>query len=142
MASTVLELIEARVERVPFSGCWIWMGYVDAKGYGRMSVPGAPGARCYRLAWEATNRRLEFGECVLHRCDVPACCNPQHLFVGSLKDNNIDKARKGRGNRKLAFDDVHSIRADRRAHLEIAEQYGVSRSMVSLIKSKKQRIFV
>ena len=141
MAKPILSRIEANVERIPFSGCWIWMGYVDKHGYGRISVPGEPGARAYRVAWESKNRPLARGECVLHRCDTPACCNPEHLFVGTRLENNVDKARKGRGARKLTNEEVVRIRSDNRRLAEIASDYGVSLSLICAIRNNRIRVY-
>lgn len=51
--------------------------------------------RCSFLAWKG---HIEDGLCVLHKCDRPACVNPDHLFLGTQKDNAEDRERKGRGN--------------------------------------------
>lgn len=84
----------------PNSGCLLWMGRTDHDGYGRMDVVDSAGKRslsAHRVAFE-----LEFGEItnglfVLHRCDTPLCINPDHLFLGTQKENCQDTARKGRG---------------------------------------------
>jgi len=52
--------------------------------------------RAHRLAWEMTNGPIPNRSLVLHRCDNPRCVNPEHLFLGSPKDNMIDKMEKGR----------------------------------------------
>jgi hypothetical protein len=76
---------------------------------------------------------------VLHRCDVPSCVNPDHLFAGTQKDNSIDMARKGRqGLQKLSGTEVQAIRQDRRKQKEIAVEYSISRAQVCRIKSGKR----
>ncbi len=77
-------------------GCLVWTGAKNPKGYGRIGVRGTM-PRCHRLAWTIKNGPIPVGACVLHTCDVPACVNPDHLFLGTFQDNNTDKARKGRG---------------------------------------------
>lgn len=75
---------------VPWSGCWLWEGYVRS-GYGRLRQKSV-----HRLAWEDANGPIPNGMSVLHRCDVRLCCNPDHLFVGTNADNNRDMSSKGR----------------------------------------------
>jgi len=76
-------------------GCWLWSGAVNAYGYGIVSKDRRP-RRAHRVAWELTHGPIPSGFCVLHRCDNPPCVNPEHLFLGSKKDNMADKIRKGR----------------------------------------------
>ena len=77
--------------------CWIWTGNVNAKGYGYLSR----GSRheghiqAHVASW-VIRHGDPGGLCVLHRCDNPPCVNPDHLFLGSLADNNQDMAQKGR----------------------------------------------
>jgi hypothetical protein len=79
---------------------------------------------------------------VCHRCDVPACVNPDHLFLGTHLDNVRDAISKDRhargevnGHAKLTADDVRAIRADRRIQRVVAAEYGVARTVVSRIRS-------
>jgi hypothetical protein len=83
-------------------GCWEWSGYRDKLGYGQVAL-GAPLRKkilAHRASW-----LLHFGDpgemCVLHKCDNPACVNPLHLFVGTMKDNTQDARRKGRLNQGI-----------------------------------------
>ena len=82
---------------VPEGDCLVWPGQRDKDGYGRIQDGDEP-LSTHRTAWELRNRPLEPGEMVLHRCDNPPCCNPDHLFVGSNADNVADMAAKGRDN--------------------------------------------
>lgn len=84
----------ARVAFEPTTGCWLWFGSSDPKGYGRMSVSGYP-TLTHRVSW-SLYRGSTGGLCVLHKCDTPACCNPDHLFLGTVIDNNNDMVSKGR----------------------------------------------
>lgn len=86
--------IERRVERVPFSGCWIWVGQTNGvygQLYSRGKVVGA-----HRLSWMAHRGEIPDGLFVCHHCDVPLCVNPDHLFLGTCRDNAADMVRKGR----------------------------------------------
>lgn len=94
-ASNPQEFLRARVFADPNSGCWLWEKAVLPDGYGQCSVAGHP-TRTHRLAYTAFVGPIPAGLSVLHKCDVPACINPSHLFVGTQQDNMIDAGRKGR----------------------------------------------
>jgi len=109
------------------SGCWNWTGFVGTTGYGELAVDGKK-ARAHRVAYELFKGKItnldgsdSRGTCVMHICDNPLCVNPDHLVLGTHKDNMDDKKQKGRfvsnplvgemhQNAKLCADDVYSIR--------------------------------
>jgi hypothetical protein len=74
----------------PETGCRPWMGSRNRKGYGHVNL------YMHRLAWELVNGPVPSSLLVLHRCDNPPCCNPDHLFLGTHADNAADRTRKGR----------------------------------------------
>jgi hypothetical protein len=80
--------------------CWLWMAARDANGYGLfLTGSRTDGSRyaalAHRVAYEFGYGGTD-GLCVLHHCDNPPCCNPQHLFLGTLGDNSADRDLKGR----------------------------------------------
>lgn len=89
-------VIEKRVSMIPEAGCWIWMGCINKQtGYGDLTYQYRR-LSAHRAAWEAFNGPIPEGMHVLHRCDVRACCNPHHLFLGTNNGNIADSMRKGR----------------------------------------------
>lgn len=78
------------------AGCWIWQRYIHPSGYGYTTIPGRGMISAPRLAYETFNGPIPKGQCALHRCDVRACCNPDHLFLGDRTANNADRNAKDR----------------------------------------------
>lgn len=76
-------------------GCIEWDGYRNEKGYGVKSVNGT-NVKAHRWAWEQANGPIPEGKVLLHSCDNPPCINVKHLSVGTVADNNQDRADKGR----------------------------------------------
>jgi hypothetical protein len=75
--------------------CWIWTATRSGKGYGQFGVDGRL-VIAHRWAYEAERGSIPPGLFVCHRCDVPACVRPDHLFLGTAKENSEDMVRKGR----------------------------------------------
>ena len=76
--------------------CWVWTACITKKGYGHFTVKVGDSDTAHRISW-----RLAWGEIpedlsILHRCDNPPCVRPDHLFLGTAKDNMQDAARKKR----------------------------------------------
>ena len=81
------------------SGCWHWNGCI-VRGYGQIRWQGKL-IYVHRLSWIIHNGSIPVGMMVCHKCDTPICVNPDHLFLGTAKDNGADKANKHRAARLL-----------------------------------------
>lgn len=137
----------AHVERG--MGCLLWRGSVGKGGHGRFRSSNGKLVGAHRVAWELTKGPIPPGLCVLHKCDVPACCNPEHLFLGTIADNNADRDAKGRqraprgaahGRSKLRAAEVAAIRralSRGRRQVDIAQAFGITQANVSAIKLSK-----
>lgn len=84
-----------RRTEIQADGCVLWGGAKNPGGYGVMAWRG-PLKPTHRISWEIFNGPIPQGMLVLHRCDVPACVNIAHLFLGTPKDNMVDMVNKGR----------------------------------------------
>lgn len=78
----------------PNSGCWIWLRALNANGYGTLKRKLA-----HRFSWELHNGVIPEGKIIMHSCDVKSCVNPDHLSIGTKKENTQDMMRKGRHHR-------------------------------------------
>jgi len=128
----------------PVSGCIRWTGNVNNKGYGLIGIGAKDTALVHRVAWELANGPIPAGMCLCHRCDVPLCINPAHMFIGSQQDNMADKMQKGRHvalrghegpGAKLSEEQARSILADARSPSVIAAEFGIGESAVRRIKN-------
>src|SRR5690349_955039 len=77
------------------TGCREWTGSRNDHGYGQLRVNGRL-VKAHRFAWELANGPIPQGSDVMHGCDNPPCCNPEHLSLGGASENGQDMAQKGR----------------------------------------------
>lgn len=97
MNPPVKDLASRVFDRLDRSGrCWLWRGGRSGTGYGVVGINGRS-LSVHRLVYEWTYGEIPAGMVVMHACDVPACCNPAHLRVGTHTDNGRDMVAKGRG---------------------------------------------
>lgn len=143
-AETAAQRIAKYVEQDPNGGCWLWSG-ANRFGYGRASYGGV-NYQAHRLSYQTFVGEIPNGLHVLHKCDVRACVNPAHLFLGTNADNISDKVQKRRhifGERqhsaKLSENDVRDIRrrALREPALQIAADYGVGGRAIRNIRARR-----
>lgn len=122
--------------------CWEWTISLTNKGYGQFQT-GHGIVNAHRMAWHFTHGEIPIGQCVLHRCDNRKCARPDHLFLGTIADNNADMRAKGRqrgncsrrGETEIATEAISAIRelAGKVSQREIARLTGISQSHVGRI---------
>lgn len=133
------------------NGCWLWTSskFKHNNGYQPTFWLDGQTRRATRVAYILAKGEIPEGQLVCHSCDEPMCVNPDHLWLGSCKDNLDDMRRKKReryafgeisGQAKLTEHDVRGIKimlTKGWSQSYIAEQFGVSQTNISQIKLGK-----
>jgi hypothetical protein len=138
------DLLKARLFhkcRLSESGCWLWVGTKDTGGYGMISRA-CKYTKAHRVSYEAFVGPIPSGLHVLHACDNPACINPAHLSVGTVKENMAERDARGRrnvkgeqiGTSKITADDALYIKQSNESLGVLAKKFGVSDQQVWRIK--------
>lgn len=148
--------------------CWLWTSAIGTWGYGILRDGGRGGRNVatHRYSWELHNGTIPTGVRVLHKCDIPACVNPEHLYLGTDKDNAQDRERRGRrvpargmqngahthserrpralthGQRRIDFEVADAIRKDyatgKYRQKDVAAKHGVSQCTVWAIVNNQR----
>lgn len=126
--------------------CWIWQRSCIQGGYGTFVHFGGKGNLAHRFAYELWVGPIPDDTFVLHHCDNPPCCNPEHLFLGTHKDNMRDMVQKRRQTRgehhprnRLSEAEVKEIRMSSLSSRKIAPVYGVNARHIRHIRSGDRR---
>ena len=139
-----LDRFKSYVEVNKDNGCWEWNGTLR-KGYGRFYLKGS-WLTSHRVSWMIYKGPIPKNLLVLHKCDNPCCTNPEHLFLGTQRDNVLDMVNKKRNkilrgssnpSAKLTESEVVKIRdfyADGgTSYVKLAREFKVSAKLVELI---------
>jgi hypothetical protein len=150
------ELISARLvalsDPIPISGCYLWRGASNPRGYGKFTVHAHSkhfSVLAHRIAYLVFVGDVPDGMFVMHTCDTPSCINPKHLVIGTPSDNVQDKVRKKRHRvgsaapfaklTELQALEIRRLASEPNANRSaIARQYGVSHTVVHLIQRGKK----
>lgn len=142
---TLAQLFDRFVSPEPMSGCWLWTGKWNADGYG-VVVINYKHLLAHRVVYALHVGGFAEEKRVLHRCDVPCCVNPDHLFLGTQADNIRDMENKKRsyhprgsahGRAKLSESDVVFIRNSPDSNRVNATKFGVSSQVISQLRQRK-----
>lgn len=137
--ASIMKRFMSFVSPEPNSGCWLWDGAWNSEGYGQLGVMGKR-VGAYRVSYEIFRGEIPRGFLVRHKCDVRCCVNPDHLLLGTDKDNMDDRSARGRAFSKLTNEQVVVIKAElfaakRGVGARLAQQYGVTPSVISEIRN-------
>lgn len=121
--------------------CWNWTAAFQGNGYGYFRISLEDGATvAHRFSYFIHFGKIPNDMHVCHSCDNRACVNPSHLFLGTPKDNAIDRENKNRskthGPQKLNEESAYSIYISPLTKSQLARMYGVSRATILKIKTK------
>jgi hypothetical protein len=127
----------------------LWTGSIASSGYGQIADRPRPPLLAHRVAWTLAHSPIPDGLFVCHHCDVRACVNPAHLFLGTARDNTHDMFTKGReGPRRglngeqspratLTDAAVHDIRTSTEPLLVMARRHGVGITTISKVRRRE-----
>ena len=129
--------------------CWLWTAGKNGDGYGYFAIAHRQMLRASRYSWEITSGPIPSGLFVLHKCDVKLCVKPDHLFLGTAKDNAVDCVTKGRNTRGrktgrvvLYPDQVIQLRnqyaqGQKISQRQLGRDYGITQQAVQAIVTRR-----
>lgn len=149
---TLMERFNANHQKLE-NGCWEWTGEKDMQGYGMVRIlphkdcPDIKRIKGHRLSWMLFNGPLPMHLLICHKCDRRSCVNPEHLFLGTQKDNMRDCIKKGRHMHgighvwaKLNPEKVREIRklkAEGQTYDQLSAKFAVHRITIAQVIQQK-----
>jgi hypothetical protein len=138
------ERFDAKWKLCEATGCWLWIGAkVRRTANYEQPIIGTWRSRtenAHRVSWMLHRGDIPNGQHVLHRCDVPLCVNPDHLFLGTHQDNMDDMIKKARNYTKLKATGVIEIRGRYdlgERPIDLAAEYGVTPTLIVQVGKRK-----
>ena len=135
------EKIERSSVKIPESGCWIWMKSLNHGGYGKTCLGKELTISAHRASYEAKYGKIPNGLMALHSCDVRSCVNPDHIFLGTQRENMEDKVLKNRqaygekhGMSKLKEDEAKEIKYSKEDTNILASKFNCSKVTIRQIR--------
>lgn len=134
------------------SDCWWWLGATTKQGYGHIIRGGGQRngyIQAHRAAWELLVGPIPDGLCLCHHCDNKHCVRPEHLFLGTKKDNKQDYAKKRLGysrgryfNARLRAWQVRVIKRTRTSTAVLSQRFGVSQRYIRTLRQDKGWVWI
>lgn len=139
-----VDLFWKKIDKKNDDECWEWKASTTKDGYGKYSVRYSKNNcktfRASRIVYYLYYGFIDNNLLVCHKCDNPLCCNPNHLFLGTVTDNQIDCVMKKRNNpakgerhSKLKNEDVKNIRSlvkNGCSQINVAKKYKVGKNCI------------
>jgi len=142
---SIVEKFHKKLSLPDKNGCIIFNGEILCSGYGRMCI-NYQKIVAHRISWMINFGNIPYGLWVLHKCDIRRCVNPNHLFLGTYRDNIDDKVSKNRQQRgsevKLAnlneiqVKEIKILLSEKVKQKVIAQKYNVTAGAIWQIKQK------
>lgn len=145
---TIRERLERLLEPVPEAGCWIFTGkWRTGTGYGDLRTP-TGSELAHRAAYRCFVGTIPEGLVVRHKCDTRSCCNPDHLELGTQKDNIHDMIKRGRrviqygmdaSNARFSDELIQQVRESKLSTRKASAVFGISKTYISEIRQGNYR---
>lgn len=146
-ARPLMDRFFEKIAPEPNSGCWLWAASTKSWGYGQIGQRIGRPLAAHRVSYEYFKGPIPDGIHVCHKCDIPACVNPDHLFLGTHKDNMQDAVNKRKKHKKIIMKDKEarlspsakqSIYRSPERPARLAKRFGISKKCVYEIRNDHQ----
>jgi hypothetical protein len=147
----IIKRFESFIEPEPNTGCFLWTGCISRRKdpVGSFGYKGKP-IYAHRVSYLINKGPIPNGMCVCHKCDTPACVNPEHLFLGTQLDNIKDRVKKNRSGSARGSSHGHSIFTEEivmqifderissnSSYAALAKKYNCSRSAIAHVLKRR-----
>jgi hypothetical protein len=134
-----------KVDRKQDHQCWLWTGNRNVYGYGVLRDGATKLHLAHRFSYALHNGSISPKMVIRHKCDTPACVNPNHLEEGTQAQNIqdvIDRSRPFGRKSRFSKEQIHSIKVDARPYRTIALDFHTNSATISRIKNGQGKAYV